>query len=793
MAAELDLTSRPLNTLTQAVPAILLSQATVERSSSTGGRRVGQVTVLGCDKRFWELGRSVVPLPRQPTGREVVLNRPLADDLKAQVGDRIVIRLPKATRIAGDSPLGEKNDRVESLAELEVIEIVSAEGLGRFSLQASQALPRSAFLSIATLQGVLKQPGRVNAILIAGPAINQAPDDADLAQLRRRIRPTLEDTGLRLKPVELTQSESDPGESQVVFRYLSLSTETMLFRPAADQAIRAALEGFDSQAVLTYLANRIERAGGETSIPYSTVSSLEANPSLTPLVDAAGTPLGPMADDEIVLNEWAAHDLDAKPGDSIRLTYFAAETTHGKAEEQSAELKLRAVVPLTRPARPYERDRPAVYFERPSCANDPDLTPEVPGITDQESIDAWDPPFPFSYDRIRQPEDEDYWDEYRTTPKAFVNMSTGVRLWGSRFGSTTSIRIAATSPDQIAAVEQRLRDAIQADPVAFGLSLLHVKQDGLRASRGSTPFNILFLLFSVFIIAAALMLVSLLFRLSLEQRASEVGLLLAVGLNRGRVAHLFSVEGWLLAILGAVAGAVAGVGYAALMIAGLRTWWLDAVVTPFLELHLGPFTLPIGMVVGVMTSILTIRVTLAGLRRASLRALLAKQLQDGPAAAVKARQWAKWTIVALSLVAVGSGIFATRLRGESQAIAFFGCGGGVMAALLLQISEFLRRPQVGRSRQFGFRQLVVRNLARNPSRSTLTLGLMAMACFLIVAVSAFSLGPNRAGNRWLSSAGSDRHSDLRRSERPGHTFGPARQPGNEAGSRDDFRVAIAAR
>ena len=51
----------------------------------------------------------------------------------------------------------------------------------------------------------------------------------------------------------------------------------------------------------------------------------------------------------------------------------------------------------------------------------------------------------------------------------------------------------------------------------------------LAASGGGTDFGMLFLAFSFFLIAAALLLVGLLFRLNLERRAREVGLLLAAG------------------------------------------------------------------------------------------------------------------------------------------------------------------------------------------------------------------------------------------------------------------------
>ncbi len=73
-------------------------------------------------------------------------------------------------------------------------------------------------------------------------------------------------------------------------------------------------------------------------------------------------------------------------------------------------------------------------------AADRELVPEYPGITESENLSDWDPPFPIDLERVRK-EDEDYWHEYRTTPKAFIPLSVAQNLWGTRFGKLTSIRI----------------------------------------------------------------------------------------------------------------------------------------------------------------------------------------------------------------------------------------------------------------------------------------------------------------------------------------------------------------
>ena len=46
---------------------------------------------------------------------------------------------------------------------------------------------------------------------------------------------------------------------------------------------------------------------------------------------------------------------------------------------------------------------------------------------------------PIELDLIRDT-DEEYWDAHRGTPKAYVSLATGERLFGNRFGNVTAIR-----------------------------------------------------------------------------------------------------------------------------------------------------------------------------------------------------------------------------------------------------------------------------------------------------------------------------------------------------------------
>jgi ABC-type antimicrobial peptide transport system permease subunit len=729
----------------RAAAAIIFPSATVERQGGGAAARAAGVLVVGADADFWELDNSGVRLEKHPGPDEIVLNEVVARQWDAQVGDEVVLRLPKGNQVPADSPLAQKADRIRTLAGLTVVDIIPARGLGRFSLRASQQLPQNVFVSLDILQEALDQSERVNAVLIAGQG--EAPPAANATEgLQNALQPTLADLGISVSRVRRTFTPLE-GDEEVVFDYFSVTTDRMILSDEAEAAIFKAIEPIGGQGLSTYLANRIAKTGDEAEaagIPYSTITAI--NPSTSfPLSDRSGRRIETLADDEIVLTNWAADDLQAEPGDILRIEYFAPETTHGDAMEENAQFVVKAITPLTEPAQSYRRRREATYEQRPTLVNDPSLTPTVDGVTDQESIANWDPPFPFDNQRVRD-EDDAYWKNHRTTPKAFVSLAAGERLWGSRFGRLTGFRVPT---DQIgeANLEELIRQQLARDGVRMGLDIVPVKRRQLQSSGGTTPFDGLFLALSFFIIAAALMLVFLLFRLGVEQRASEVGTMLAEGLSRRLVSRMLIAEGSLVALHGGLLGLLVGVGYAQLMLAGLTTWWLGAIVTPFLEYHWTWRSIAIGYLAGVAISALTIGWSVRRLRRIAVRRLLAGQATDSSTFRVRAHRRIPIVGAGLIVVAMILSWTATRLVGMLQAGAFFGAGATLLTALLLFV--WMRLAWSGASRPLlapaALAKLAWRNAARNPSRSAITISLMATASFLIVAMSSFRMQPTSAG------------------------------------------------
>ncbi|MFI4873941.1 MAG: FtsX-like permease family protein, partial [Blastopirellula sp. JB062] len=648
--------------------------------------------------------------------------------------------LPSSNEVPAHSQLGRKSDRVQGIPRVKVAAIIPAEGLGRFGLFPNQQSPQNAFVPLALLEDSLDQPHKANAILTA----ELDPDLLDV-KLADALKLSLADFGFRLDQVR-EDFIVDGEASKTIYDYYQFSSSRMIFSRAAEQAILQAA-GPDSFPLFTYLATSIEKkSADDEAIPYSTVTALDPGALSDPLLDSQGEPIRTLAEDEVLLNSWSADMLAAVVGDRIEIAYFEPESSHGVAVETTRQFKVAAITPLTEPVEPASRRRPAQFDQAPTTANDPDLTPEVEGITDQDSINDWDPPFPFDNRRIRGVDDE-YWENHRTTPKAFVSLAAGEKMWGSRFGNATSIRIAADAMPK----EQLIADveaALNQRKEELGFRFLAARRNALRAASGTTPFNALFIGFSMFIIAAALMLTALLFQLGVDQRARQIGLEAAVGLRMNSIRAILLIEATLVAALGGVFGVLLGVAYAWLMLYGLRTWWVDAVVTPFLQLHFdNPATLLIGLTSGVFASLGAILGALRQLRKASPRALLAGQTAVSRDPQTNRGAWMLYGGGLLALLSIGLAILATALAGEAQAGAFFGAGAAILAALMLWQRRYLQWRSTERSAGVGFRlsQLALSNAARNPGRSTLTIGLVGAASFLIVAISSFRLAPTQRG------------------------------------------------
>ena len=743
-----------------AVPVVFLPNCATERGDGDDKVQVVAVNLFGCNDEFWKLDETQ-HLEKPEIGEdEIVINRSLADALGIEKIDETVelgVRLPILGRVPSESALGEKEKMAAFVGELKVIAIIEDQGLGRFSMYPSQLPPRNAYMSLSQLQGVLAEdqtenksdPRQVNTILFASRTPQNPPPETVSQSLVSEIKPTLEDFDLRLKRVKKEFEIEEQAET--IFDYLSVSSDQMIMSRELSKVVQDAIP--NAQPVMTYLANRISVSSRDTkrrAIPFSMVSSIDFGNSFAPVSAVTGKPIEKLGKNEIVLNSWTAEKLDAKVGDEIEIVYFEPETTDGDEVEQTAKFKLIDIVKVVQPDEKPDENFQAPFSQRPTLANDPFLTPYVPGLTDSESINDWE--LPFETPGIKS-DDDIYWKLFRTTPKAFVSLETGRQYWSSRFGDTTSFRVALKDRD-VDSIRKELEAAIWKSESALGFELIPIKRQGLKASSGTTPFDALFLSLSAFVIIAALLLVSILFRLSLQQRSNQIGILSAVGLNHTSITKAWTMEMVLVSFFGALFGVGLGIGYAALMILGLRTWWVGAISTPFIELHVGWVSLLIGLLAGTIVCLTTIAYSVWRTKKQSIRGLLAGKIEVE--SGQKKRAGRKSAIIAaiLFVVAIVLAGVATQLGGQSQAGAFLGGGFCTLAALLIWVWNRLSRDQASKNHQYGLGRFSLQSLARNPLRSVLTIGVVAAASFLIVSISAFRLSPSEegtAGFDWIAT------------------------------------------
>jgi len=659
---------------------------------------VPQATVLGVRDDFWTLFPAGTG--HKLTGREAAVNTTLAEDLGLQVGDTLLVTVGRPGQASPETLFGRrKREDTTSVLRLTLTAILPA-GAGDFRLDPSPAVPRNVFLSSDWLARLLGKNGQANALLVAGGS------EADLTTALRRAC-TVEDCGLQVLP-------SPDG------RYLSLQTPGVLLSPAAVAAAQAAARslGYTSGLTSTYLATttRDLSQSPPSRIAYSVVVGM------TPAGKLPLRPGGQPPDQQgLCLNAWAAEDLGARVGDRIQLAYLVP-TPEGLHRTGSTTLVLRGILEMT------------------GFGTDPGLVPEYEGITDAERIDDWKPPFPVELGLVTQRDDQ-YWSQYRAAPRIFVSMDTVHAMWqaGSSGQDTdwiTSVRVVPPNGATSGAVSKFSQALVKhLPPEQVGMGFRPVREQALRAARGTTDFSQLMLGMSMFLVLSAAGLAGMLMRLSAQRRAAETGLLVACGLTGRQVQRVALAEGAILTVVGTAVGVLLGVLYAAGVLAGLQHWWSGAVASTALWLHVQPGPLASGAAAGAAIGLLAVWWGVRVLQKRRVLELLAGWQALGVLPPVAARRWvtAALTLASLLLVALVGLALTGRMPG---AAAFFGAGALLLVAGLLAGWLVLSQALSARRETNSPARLALRNAAANRGRSLLTLGLLAAATFVIVATAA---------------------------------------------------------
>ncbi|MFH1377841.1 MAG: ABC transporter permease [Planctomycetota bacterium] len=635
-----------------------------------------------------------------PTGG-CVISRRLAEQLHIE-GDvagterktTVVVRMDPKRYVSAGLPVG--RDRTDTaLLRLTVLRISdNGDFEDAFSLYGSQRPVKNIWTSLSDLQSSLDAPGAANLIAVSRQTETNPLEGAERLKTLLAESSVPEDYGLFFRQGNSSLILSGPSNDLII------ESSDLLLPVAAGRALESAFP--DSAAsVLAYVVDTIRRVETGAECPYALAAGVSRLPD------------GDIPDGAVVLNQWSADDLGAQPGDRIVFEYVVRDPS-GLPVKRTAEFIVDRLISMD------------------GIGADRTLVPDYKMITTATSLADWTPPrdFEFRSERIR-PIDDEYWRLYRASPRAFVNIQTAERLWGTAHGIRSSVRFNGISESDI-----RLALSQNTLPADMGLTVRPIRYEQLTSASGNTDFAQLFLGLGSFLVASAALLLALIALLLVEQRARQIGLLFALGFTARKVRRLLLAEGLLLIIAGASIGAAGSLGYAWLVLTGFKTIWRDAIDSTILDLSIRPGTLAAGWAVSVLICAVVIGWGIARVSRLSISATLAgKRIDDSQSPNAPLRPPVALTIL---LVIGGVASIGGVLGFWIGAAGFFIGGAALLAASLVHLSRRFARARQTRSvspSNLSLVRLGVRNAARHPTRSMLMAGLLASSLFVVVIVS----------------------------------------------------------
>ena len=133
--------------------------------------------------------------------------------------------------------------------------------------------------------------------------------------------------------------------------------------------------------------------------------------------------------------------------------------------------------------------------------------------------------------------------------------------------------------------------------------------------------------------------------------------------------------------------------YAAVMVYGLKTWWVGAIRTPFIDLYVDPITLTVGYFVSLFVCGLTIVGIIYRFQPAAVKTLLSGKIDSQVRWVRRTRRRRAIIGGFLVIIAILGSALTTMapLSGEEQAGAFMGSGVLLLTGLLMLVSDAFSR------------------------------------------------------------------------------------------------------
>ena len=460
---------------------------------------------------------------------DALINAQLAKESGIGADDDIVLRLAKNGLIPSGSLFVTQN--YTTSLRLSCAGVVTASDGGNISLRNEQTIPLNIFVNRAMLNDLLETGDKVNIIL---------------STTRVGVKELNQAWNVEMAGMKYVKKEN----------CTEITTDRVFMQ---DGLIDHLCDNNQNpNRLYSYLANFIRL--DEKSVPYSFVTAMDSYEGKT------------LAADEILLSDYTARRIGAKVGALVSVCYFKMKGLK-RLETDSIQLKVSAIIPMQ------------------DWVKDGTLSADFPGLTDVERCTEWDSDLPINLDLITD-EDEQYWNDYRSTPKAIVPYKSVINDWKTVFGSATGIRV---DNDEV--------DFSGIDAQMCGVQVVLPREAGLYGAMNGVDFAGLFLALGFFIIVSALLLMYSPLSEMYWQRRNKIHVLQSLGWSKKRIQGMLVQEACPTILVAIIIGMVSGVIYTWLIMFLLGNVWQGATQTDGFSVSFNLLTVFVGIVVSLLLSI----------------------------------------------------------------------------------------------------------------------------------------------------------------------------------------------
>ncbi|NIP34113.1 MAG: FtsX-like permease family protein, partial [Thermoplasmata archaeon] len=353
---------------------------------------------------------------------------------------------------------------------------------------------------------------------------------------------------------------------------------------------------------LTYFVDAIEGPNGE-DVAFSTVTGLEFGTDLEafgPWPWSSGPRTPAPGSNEALVNNWTAELLGIDPGEDVAVTYTVVDERYN--------LDVRTTIFTV-----------VGIVELEGKAHDPALLPPIPGVHDTVSCLDWEPPFPMDLGTIED-EDVEYWDDYKGTPKLWIDLGTARELWANPDGDWTSARYFPFNETDGASLSV-FDDAVTAGDA--GIYVVPARAEAYDTAEPLTIFEQMFAAFGGVLLLTGCLLMATAFANLARSRQREHSTLRALGLEERGMVQVMLMEGMVWGVLAGIIGIILGAALGASLVTALNTFWADAVEGAQVPLRIDGGSLWLGLGIGMVVTLATLFLSARRASRANIATALA--------------------------------------------------------------------------------------------------------------------------------------------------------------------------